>query len=372
MGAGVLIWGLTTKTKLPTSKQGWSNRSSWCVAGVRDRRGRRSLLPRPRMARAPRVPQPRRHLPIPSRPPLPIPAPRAPRPRTPRVPRSLTPRALRSLTPRAPRSLTPRMQRSLTPPSSRPRIPPPGFSPSGRFRPDYRCWSILSPRGTPRSIRFVSRRDRISFEWWSPIRGASIPRSTRCKSRFTGARRSPCSSTFDLRFSCDRLPSPPRCSSPRACSRPPDSLLGETPLRVRPSVIEPVRLRFARPGYADTTLFGASFLGDSAAVSGVRLRSGPSLALPPASEAAGAPIYRKGWFQWTLIGIGAALSGAAIVFHHQGDQAYDEYLRSSNVSEIPGLYDDAVRYDRWAAVSLGVGQAALLVGGFVLLVTGQR
>lgn len=151
----------------------------------------------------------------------------------------------------------------------------------------------------------------------------------------------------------------------------PDSLLGETPLRVRPSVIEPVRLRFARPGYADTTLFGASFLGDSAAVSGVLLRSGPSLAFPPASDAAGAPIYRKGWFQWTLIGIGAALSGAAVVFHHQGDQAYDEYLRSSNVSEIPGLYDDAVRYDRWAAASLGVGQACF-VGGFVLLVTGQR
>lgn len=151
----------------------------------------------------------------------------------------------------------------------------------------------------------------------------------------------------------------------------PDSLLGETPLRVRPSVVEPARLRFARPGYADTTLFGAAFVGDSTAVSSVRLRSGRSLAPPPASASAGAPVYRKGWFQWTLIGIGAVLSGAAVVFHHQGDVAYDGYLQSSDVTEIPGLYDDAVRYDRWAAVSLGVGQACL-VSGFVLLVTGQR
>ena len=154
-------------------------------------------------------------------------------------------------------------------------------------------------------------------------------------------------------------------------SEAPDSLLGETPLRVRPSVIEPVGLRFTRPGYADTTLSGAAFVGDSAAVSSVRLRSAPSLALPPASAAAGAPIYRKAWFQWTLIGIGAVLSGAAVAFHHQGDLAYERYLASSDVSEIPGLYDDAVRYDRLAAVSLGVGQACF-VSGFVLMVTGQR
>jgi len=151
----------------------------------------------------------------------------------------------------------------------------------------------------------------------------------------------------------------------------PDSLLGVTPLRVRPSVIENARLRFARAGYADTTLAGASFVGDSAAVSRVRLRAAPHLAPPPAPVSAGAPVYRKGWFQWTLIGLGAALSGAAVVFHHQGDDAYDRYLESSNVAEIPGLYDDAVRYDRYAAASLAVGQVCF-VTGFVLLVTGQR
>ncbi|MGH7682697.1 MAG: PEGA domain-containing protein [Candidatus Eiseniibacteriota bacterium] len=150
-----------------------------------------------------------------------------------------------------------------------------------------------------------------------------------------------------------------------------DSLLGTTPLRVRPSVIEAAKLRFAHVGYADTTLAGASFIADSAAVTRVRLRAGLALAAPPPSIGEGAPVYRKGWFQWTLIGLGAALSGAAVVFHHQGDEAYDRYLESSNISEIPGLYDDVVRYDRYAAASLAVGQVCF-VTGFVLLVTGQR
>jgi hypothetical protein len=85
----------------------------------------------------------------------------------------------------------------------------------------------------------------------------------------------------------------------------------------------------------------------------------------------GRPIYRKGWFQWSLITIGAALSGAAVALHHQGDDAYDLYLKSSDVSEIPDLYDEAVRYDRWAAASLAVGQVCF-VGGLILLATGQR
>ena len=89
--------------------------------------------------------------------------------------------------------------------------------------------------------------------------------------------------------------------------------------------------------------------------------------LGPASRT---PLLRRRWLQWSLVGVGAALSGAAIAFHHQGDIWYDRYLASSDVQEIPGLYDHAVRSDRRAAFSLGTGQVCL-VGALVLLLTGQ-
>ena len=179
--------------------------------------------------------------------------------------------------------------------------------------------------------------------------------------------------TFDLRPSIV-VRTDPEPASILLVGRPAsaaDSLLGETPLSIRPSVLEAGRLRLTRASFADTTLPSTSFLGDSTLVLRVRLRPVPTLAAPPPALTSGAPIYRKAWFQWTLIGIGTALSGAAVYFHHEGDDRYDQYLQSSDVSEIEDLYDQTIRYDRWAAGSLIVGQICL-IGGVMLLVTGQR
>jgi hypothetical protein len=151
----------------------------------------------------------------------------------------------------------------------------------------------------------------------------------------------------------------------------PDTLLGETPLQIRPSMLETGRIRFTKAAYADTILAGVSPAADSAVSVRVRLRRAPALAAPPPSMGGSRPIYRRAWFQWSLIGIGAALSGLAVAYHNEADAAYTEYLESSDVSEIPDLYDEAAQYDRKAAVSLGVGQACF-VSGLILLVTGQR
>ena len=150
----------------------------------------------------------------------------------------------------------------------------------------------------------------------------------------------------------------------------PDTLLGETPLSVRPAAIEVGLLRFTRPAFADTTLAGSAFLADSMPAPRVTLRRVPTLAAPPPALSSNPPLYRKRWFQWSLIGAGVVLSGAAVALHHQGDDWYDAYLSSSDVSEIDTLYDRAARCDRWAAASLVVGQVCL-VGGLVLLITGQ-
>jgi hypothetical protein len=148
----------------------------------------------------------------------------------------------------------------------------------------------------------------------------------------------------------------------------PDSLLGETPLRLAPAIFETASLELMRPGYADTTLLGSAILLANGPY-GVALRATVGLSRFPAPRPS-TPTIRKRWFAWTLIGVGAALSGAAVVFHHQGDRWYDQYLASSDVNEIPVLYDRAVRYDHMAAVSLGIGQGSLIAGVF-LLMTGQ-
>jgi len=149
----------------------------------------------------------------------------------------------------------------------------------------------------------------------------------------------------------------------------PDSLLGETPLTLRPAWIEGAALRFERESFADTVLPSSAFLNPTEGPPRVALRRS-GLPPPPLGPAPRTSLFRKRWVQWSLVGVGAALSGTAVAFHHQGDEWYDRYLASSNVDEIPDLYDRAVRYDRYAAFSLGSGQVCL-IGGLLLLFSGQ-
>jgi hypothetical protein len=149
----------------------------------------------------------------------------------------------------------------------------------------------------------------------------------------------------------------------------PDSLLGETPLTVKPAWIEGAGLRFGRESFADTVLASSAFLDPAQKPPRVALRRS-GLPAPRLGPAPRTSLFRKRWVQWSLIGVGAALSGAAVAFHQQGDEWYDRYLASSNVDEIPDLYDRAARYDRYAAFSLGTGQVCL-IGGLLLLFSGQ-
>lgn len=149
----------------------------------------------------------------------------------------------------------------------------------------------------------------------------------------------------------------------------PDSLVGETPLRLAPSILESHRVRFAAPGYADSVMSGAALLaaaGGGAGSARVVLRS---LHLPPPAPPPPPRLFGRRWFQWTLIGAGAILTGGAAHFRQEADRAYDRYLDATNPRVIEEEYDRTVRYDRWAAGTLGAGQV-LLTGGIFLLVSG--
>jgi hypothetical protein len=146
-----------------------------------------------------------------------------------------------------------------------------------------------------------------------------------------------------------------------------DSLIGETPLPVGPALLEGNRFRFHAPDHADTTLTGESLLDLERIGGGVvslRRTAAPLPLTPPR-----APIYRRRWLQWGLVGVGAALTGTAALLRREGDQWYDRYLESSDRSVLDTYFERAVRYDRLSLTALGVGQV-FFTGGLVLLIGG--
>jgi hypothetical protein len=151
-----------------------------------------------------------------------------------------------------------------------------------------------------------------------------------------------------------------------------DSLLGETPYRALPYRLERRAFRLASPEHADSTLSGEWILArapQGGTVTVALRRVAPHM--PPAPPPK-PPLIRRRWFQLTLIGAGAALTGTSAVLRHQADRWYDRYLGSSDPAEIERFYDRTAHYDRLAGASLGSGQALLTAGIFLLVTSVTR
>jgi hypothetical protein len=144
--------------------------------------------------------------------------------------------------------------------------------------------------------------------------------------------------------------------------------IGTTPLRLAPGGLEGRRLRLGARGFADSILSGAAIAAAGASGDPVSVALRP-LDLPPPGPPPAPALVGRRWFQWALIGAGAALTGGAAVLRHEGDRTYERYLAATRPDEIERLYDRTVRYDRWSSVALGAGQVAL-TGGLFLLVSG--
>jgi len=151
-----------------------------------------------------------------------------------------------------------------------------------------------------------------------------------------------------------------------------DSLVGVTPIRLRPGALERGALRLEAPEHADTTLAGADLLllasRDDRPVTVSMRRVAPHIVpAPPRSP----PLLKRRWTQIALIGVGAALTGAAALFRREGDRWYARYQSSSDPNAIPRYYDRTIHYDHLAASSLGSGQV-MLTAGLFLFVTSAR
>jgi hypothetical protein len=148
-----------------------------------------------------------------------------------------------------------------------------------------------------------------------------------------------------------------------------DSLVGETPLSIRPALLEGSGFRFRAPDHADTTLTGSKLLelGQIQDPVTIPLRR-ITETLPPTVPKP--RFYRRRWLQWGLVGVGAVLTGASAILRREGDQWYERYLESSDRGVLDTYFDRAVHYDHLSLASLGVGQV-LFTGGLALLVSGS-
>jgi hypothetical protein len=146
-----------------------------------------------------------------------------------------------------------------------------------------------------------------------------------------------------------------------------DSLIGETPLALTPAFLEGARFRLEARDHADSSFAGASLLAAPEGGVSMALRR-VAETLPPAPPRI--PVYRKRWMQWSLVALGAGLTGAAALLRREGDRWYDRYQQSSDRRVLDTYFDRAVHYDHLSLASLAVGQV-LFTGGLVLVVNGS-
>ncbi|MGE5175355.1 MAG: hypothetical protein ACM3JJ_03190 [Hyphomicrobiales bacterium] len=149
---------------------------------------------------------------------------------------------------------------------------------------------------------------------------------------------------------------------------PGDSLVGVTPLSLRPGWLERRALRLEAPEHADTTVAGTELLelasADAGPVTVSLRRVAPHLPPPPPRAP---PLLKKRWVSIAVIGVGAALTGSAALLRKEADRWYARYETSSDPDRIPYYYDRTTHFDRLAGTSLGTGQVLLTTGLFLLV-----
>jgi hypothetical protein len=149
----------------------------------------------------------------------------------------------------------------------------------------------------------------------------------------------------------------------------PDSFLGSTPIRLPIALLETNSIRLTASGFADSIVLGPKLLaqtGEGARKANIVLRP---VALSPTAAPSSPPLFKRKWFAWTLVGVGALVTGGAVVLRDEADRSYERYLDATDPQVIEEAYDRTIQYDRYAAGALGGGQV-LFSTGLLLLITG--
>jgi hypothetical protein len=80
------------------------------------------------------------------------------------------------------------------------------------------------------------------------------------------------------------------------------------------------------------------------------------------------PVRRSHTWAYLTLATGAGLVGISFSFSRRADDAYDEYLVSTDLGAIDRLYDRAVRNDHLSQASLLTGEALIAAGLYMRFV----
>ncbi len=77
-------------------------------------------------------------------------------------------------------------------------------------------------------------------------------------------------------------------------------------------------------------------------------------------------------YLYSAIGLAAVSGGLALYFRNEANNKFDQYQNTGDPELFETFFDDAERYDRYAAISFGVFQASFIASFYLLLKEANR
>ncbi|MDZ7337232.1 MAG: hypothetical protein ONB30_01690 [candidate division KSB1 bacterium] len=76
---------------------------------------------------------------------------------------------------------------------------------------------------------------------------------------------------------------------------------------------------------------------------------------------------RDATLSWVFLGTAVTSGAASMYFKNTADERYESYLRASSPKEMNRYYDEACRFDRYAAIAYGGFQVSFVAWVFFFL-----
>lgn len=142
------------------------------------------------------------------------------------------------------------------------------------------------------------------------------------------------------------------------------ALVGETPVFFKLDGGEIGQVTLSKPNYRDTTFVVGN--SDVSFFDVVLQSTNLDIQMKIQAAAQKQRSTNKSRFL-TSVGVSVVSGAVALYFREKADGRYDRYLETGNPEKFEALYDDAKKFDKFAAVSFGVFQVSVVFSFFSFL-----
>lgn len=146
-----------------------------------------------------------------------------------------------------------------------------------------------------------------------------------------------------------------------------DRKIGETPLFFNLNEGEIKEVTLTKEGFRDTT-FSVGLTDEQFF----------DIALKPVTQSVAVPLDKKNkqsnskLYLYSAIGLSVVSGVTALYFRSRANDKYESYLQTGNPARFNAFYDDARKFDRYAAISFGTFQISFIVSFYLFLKEANR